>query len=250
MAGAKFQVKLYGHTSDDVESFSKKLAAILGISETEAMIIMHEVPLVVRDNLVKNAAENLNELLTSIRALSIVEPMDGITTEPVAQVAQPVAPALPESAAVPDEKDEFRFRLWTVLGVGLAGFLALFIFVGMIVSYLNLYETKPAKSTSPGKGTGVLGFIMPGIDEDDVAKMEAKVKNLRADYEDRREERDEANKDLYVADARLALPGEMELRRKRLSDAKIKMRAALKKLVAAQLELKRMKKVLSQEKSK
>jgi len=242
MSDARFQVKLYGHTSDDVESFSKRLAAVLMISETEAMILMHEVPLVIRDNMTRSAAENLSDLLTSIRALSIAEPMDGAVAEKKPQTAEYVASSVSRTIETADKARDTESKVWMYLGLGLAGFLAVFVIVGVIWSYLHMYSGAPTVNRTPSQEGEAGSAKALRIDEKAIADQERKVERLKRTYKERRAERDAAQKDLYVADYRLRISGEMEVRRARLRSAKAEMKTALDDLVDAQLELAKMKK--------
>jgi len=242
MYGPKFQVKLYGHTSDDVESFCKKLAAVLMISETEAMLLLHEVPLAVRDNLSQAAAENLSRLLTSIRALSIAEPMDGAVVEKTPSVSEPLAPRVAPSIEAADKRQDMQSNLWMYLGLGLAGLLIVSVIVGVISSYVNLYSGAPTATRAPAGTDDARVIKAREIDEKAMADLQWRVDRLETQYEELREERDAANKDMYVADYRLRIRGEMETRRARLRSAQAEMKRVLKELVDARLELARMKK--------
>ena len=242
MSGAKFQVKLYGHTSDDVESFCKKLAAVLMIEETEAMILLHDVPLIVRNNMTKAAAENLTEVLTSIRALSIAEPMDGSVIETKPRAPGAVASSIPGTLPPVDRREDMRSRAWMFLGLGLAGFLVVSVIIGVTASYINLYKESPSATRSPSP-EGDAGATEAGrVDEDTLADLQWKVDKLEREYDDLRKERDAAHKDVSVADYRLRIPGEMKIRRARLRSVKADMKAVLEELVEAKLQLSRMRK--------
>jgi hypothetical protein len=242
MPGSKFQVKLYGHTSDDVESFCKKLAAVLMVSETEAMLLLHEVPLVVRDNLTGPAAENLSKLLTSIRALSIAEPMDGAVVEKTRPIPEPLAPTIARTIESAGERQSMDANFWMYLGLGLAGFLIVSVIVGVISSYVNLYSGAPTATRTPAEQERAMVTEAHQIDENAMADLQLRVDRLETQYEELGVERDAANKDMYVADYRLRIPGEMETRRARLRSVQAEMRSVLKELADARLELARMKK--------
>lgn len=242
MSGATYQVKLYGHTSDDVESFCKKLAAVLEMEETAAMILLHDVPVVVRANLTKAAAENLSGLLTSIRALSIAEPMDGLAVETKPRVPESVAEDVLRASGTPYEGRDAQARVWMLLGLGLAGFLIVSVVIGVAVTYVNLYS-EPASATGNHSPQDDAGEKNAGrVDEGALADLQLKVDNLQREYDELRNERDAAHNDLSVADDRLVVPGEMQVRRDRLRSVQTDMRAVLKELVEARLQLDRMKK--------
>ncbi len=250
MSEAKFQVKLYGHTSDDVELFCKKLAAVLMISVTEAMILLHEVPLVVRDNLTSAEAEHLTDLLTSIRALAIAEPVDGVAIEKKPHVAKSVAPSIAHAIDTADERKNLRSSLLMYLGLGTAGFLIIFVIVGVLWSYFTLYSGAPTATPSPSNEQEAGATRAFRIDERTLNVLQARVERLQKEYEELNMERDAAQKDMYVADYRLNDPGEMDRRRARLRSVQAEMKQARKDLVDARLQLARMKKRLPKKASK
>jgi hypothetical protein len=248
--GPKYQVKLYGHTSDDVESFCKKLAAMLMVSETEAMIILHEVPLVIKSNLDKQAADNLSELLTSIRALSMVEPVEGGLVEEKPQVPHVSTTSDPREVETAADHGPSRSNIWMGLGLGAAACLVLFVIVGLISSYTNLYKKKPVEGLSSEKEAVVESSAESHVDEQTIAELETEVTYLEEEFKNAKMERQAAHKDFGVADYRLRVAGEMELRRKRIRIAEQEFKRVLNELVGARVELRRMKEIQAKQSSK
>lgn len=69
-----YRVVLYGHVVDDQALFCRRLAAALNISEELARKRAERKPVILEKGLSKQSAENLNQLLTSIGGLCLVQP--------------------------------------------------------------------------------------------------------------------------------------------------------------------------------
>jgi hypothetical protein len=142
---AKYQVKLYGFTSEDARAFCRDLARVLRTTDEEAWSLLLDAPLVVKDGLDKAQAQRLSETLVSISALCLMEPMDGTAEEEEVPEAPPLVPEATEPEPELVNRALWSFRIWSaivvVVGVGLLVFGAIAYFV----SYRNL---------SPVKGSG------------------------------------------------------------------------------------------------
>ncbi len=132
MAGPLYRIKLYGHSGQDGEWFVKKLAVVLQLSEAEAEDLVHAVPVVIKEGIEKDQADRLGEILTSIQALFLVEPMGGV--EATAE-AQPAKFGVPEAAEPADRDDALRADIWMTVGLVCAGLLVVLSAVGYISSW-------------------------------------------------------------------------------------------------------------------
>jgi hypothetical protein len=77
MSESLYRIKLYGHTGEDKEAFAENLAAVLQVDEKRARSLVAGVPSVLGEGLPQKRAQVLMEALKIIRALVIMEPMEG-----------------------------------------------------------------------------------------------------------------------------------------------------------------------------
>ncbi len=150
MSEGLYRIKLYGHVGDDEQDFCKNLAAVLHVDEEKARSLVADVPSVLEEGIPQHRAEVLMGALKIIRALVIMEPMEG--------------GALPERTALEKERDYFlgtdalrseepspRVKsIWMQWGVGLTT-LAI-VLVAILVLYLAADRPKSTTSVTHGPG--------------------------------------------------------------------------------------------------
>ncbi|MGO9572552.1 MAG: hypothetical protein ACLP5H_33970 [Desulfomonilaceae bacterium] len=148
-----YRIKLYGHSGSDTPLFCKNLATILNIDEDRARTLLRDTPAIIREGIEKEKAEEFCKLLEPIRALCIVEPLDGEIREddPSAAIVSTPLPASPEAD---DLKKDVSLRSWiwmVALVVTIGGFL-LFVGGGFISSFWNVYHHNRPPVTAPEGG--------------------------------------------------------------------------------------------------
>lgn len=148
MAGPLYRIKLYGHSGQDGEWFVKKLAVVLQVSDAEAEDLVHAVPVVIKEGIGKESADTLGEILTSIQALFLVEPMGEI--EETAEAQPPKFDVL-EATVRADKQDALRADVWMIFGAVAAGFLIILSVVGYISSWKSYSPDASAPATLPSK---------------------------------------------------------------------------------------------------
>jgi hypothetical protein len=149
-----YRIKLYGHSGGDTELFCKNLATILDIDPERARSLLQDSPAVIKEGIEKQKAEEFCKLLEPIRALCIVEPINGEVSEevPIAAVSSPRLADISEADDV--EKESPRgSRIWMVALAAAVGFLLLFIGGGFLSSFLSLYRHNRPPATAP-QGAG------------------------------------------------------------------------------------------------
>jgi len=82
MVGSLYRIKLYGQSGDDPEAFARSLAELLRIHTPLASALLRRTPVVIRENLTREEAENVREMIAVINGLCLVEPMDGFAESP------------------------------------------------------------------------------------------------------------------------------------------------------------------------
>lgn len=150
MPATLYRIKLYGHSGGDTELFCKNLAAILDIDPGRARALLLDSPAVIKEGIEKDKAEEFCKLLEPIRALCIVESVDGEVSEEVPSAVLAQA-SLPEREEPDDIKAQasFRSRIWVVALVVTIGAFLLFIGGGFISSFWSLYRHNRPPVTSP-----------------------------------------------------------------------------------------------------
>ena len=131
MTAPLYRIKLYGHSGQDTEWFAKKLAVILEMSDEDAVTLVKKAPAVIKEGIDKDRVERLREILASINALILVEPMGEIDVTPESQLEK-----LDALASVEVEKqDTLRADTWMTVGIACAGILVVLTVVGYIASW-------------------------------------------------------------------------------------------------------------------
>lgn len=145
----KYRIKLYGHTTSDPEAFCRNLAAVLDIGVENALDVLRQAPVLVADGIDEKEAEKLENRLSAIHALSLVEP----TAEDSAYQGAVPAEAVPVAAApVPWpsrlSKDEtFRWLAWSGVLAVVAGISILFLVARFTSTYLQLDRKQTGPSS-------------------------------------------------------------------------------------------------------
>lgn len=150
MAGPKYRIKLYGHTSKNLQSFLRHLASILKTDEDGARRVLMKVPVVIKEGIDREKAQSLQEALTLIDALCLIEPTPGEKTEPVATdpaVIKLLAKSV-RSESTPTKK--WTSKIWLPLGLGVATVLLVWIALAIISSHRLPSAHRPASSISRG----------------------------------------------------------------------------------------------------
>ena len=145
MASSKYRVKLYGHSTEDAESFSISLAAVLNKEPDEALKILLNAPVVVADGLEKNKAEHVAAVIESIKGLCLVEPTEGEESDVEKEESDPSGRAGLEAVSS-DRVEEKRekgeeasnVRQWVLIALA-AGF-AIFLVVAYLDTFLEVDE--------------------------------------------------------------------------------------------------------------
>jgi hypothetical protein len=149
---ALYRIKLYGHSGGDTDLFCEDLAAILDIDPEKARALLLDSPAIIKEGIEKEKAEEFCKLLEPIRALCIVEPVDGEISDdaPPAAIGPATLKAIPEAD---DLKKEAGFRSWIWMGALAVAIGALLLFVGggFISSFWSLYRhNRPPATSSEG----------------------------------------------------------------------------------------------------
>lgn len=111
MSDTRYRIKLYGHSSEDPYFFVMELAAILEIHPEEAREFLNSTPVTIKENVSAEEAEYLGDLLKVVRALIIVEPMDGVP-EKTPDKATEIS-VLKKQLEEQEDRAAFRSYLWS-----------------------------------------------------------------------------------------------------------------------------------------
>ncbi len=141
----KYRIKLYGHTSADPETFCTNLADALDVGMEESKLLLRQAPVTIADEIGEEEAESLQNRLTSIKALFILEPTSEETAYQGPEAAEALFPS--EDLAAPPfrlpKDDSLRWLAWTGVLAVLAGILLLFIVAAFTSTYLKLEHDQP-----------------------------------------------------------------------------------------------------------
>lgn len=171
MTGPLYRIKLYGHSGQDGEWFVKQLAVVLRMTEEEAERAVQAVPVVVKEGLAKDQADRLEEILTGINALFLVEPMGEGEALPEFQ-----AEALDSAASADaDREDALKADIWMTVGVVAAGLLIVLSIVGYISSWKNFGSESTAPVTESSKDRSVLPAMDPKVKEEKIRSLRSEI---------------------------------------------------------------------------
>lgn len=190
MSETTYRIKLYSHISQNPEKFLQDLAAVLGVSTTETLALLRDAPIVIREGLPKDHAEQFGELLKSVGALVLLEPE---SPETIARAGpSPHLHLSPEAKQhQQNQEDTLRFRVGiSVLGVLIA--LSVLFAGGMVLqSYVRMSAQKQSVTSQNSVKTSADGSSAP-VDledqfqtmaeelEDQIDAIQARLKELRS----------------------------------------------------------------------
>ncbi len=181
MRGTLYRIKLYGHSDSDTELFCRNLAAILAIDEEKAQALLRNTPVVIKEGIPREKAEEFCKLIEQIRALCIIEPVDS-------EIHEDAVPATDRDFALQTRAmNEFAKKtspgswIWMAVLVVTAGGFLLFAGGSFISSIWSVYHqnrstvsspVQDAQSTTSGSGLEVAA-PSPVSAEDLFARIDA-----------------------------------------------------------------------------
>jgi hypothetical protein len=133
MSDMRYRIKLYGHSSEDPYFFVMELAAILEIHPEEAREFLNSTPVTIKENVSEEEAEYLGDLLKVVKALIIVEPMDGVP-ETIRDKASELSD-LKKQLEEREDRTAFRSYLWA----GGTMLIAVVVFVWLTAAFWSSY---------------------------------------------------------------------------------------------------------------
>lgn len=149
MAGSQYRIKLYGHTSKDLRAFLKHLASILGTDEDGARQILLEVPVVIKEGISRDKARSLQEALTLIQALCLIEPMPGEKPEREGTDSAAIGQLLESVRSdLSTDKRTWTSKIWWPVGLGVATVLLVWGALAIMSSHRSTVPHRPRVSVS------------------------------------------------------------------------------------------------------
>jgi hypothetical protein len=133
MSDMRYRIKLYGHSSEDPYFFVMELAAILEIHPEEAREFLNSTPVTIKENVSEEEAEYLGDLLKVVKALIIVEPVDGVP-ETIRDKASELSD-LKKQLEEQEDRTAFRSYLWA----GGAMLIAVVVLVWLTAAFWSSY---------------------------------------------------------------------------------------------------------------
>ena len=128
------------------------MAALLHIDSERARTLLSDAPAIIKEGIEKQKAEKFRKQLEPIRALCIVEPMDGEVIEkaPSATIASTSLPEISEGDDL-KKKAAFSSWIWTTALVATIGSLLIFIASGVMSSFWRSYHhNRPPAAAAEG----------------------------------------------------------------------------------------------------
>lgn len=188
-----FTVKLYGSLMKDTAEFVRKLAIVLEMTESEAGLLMKNLPVAIGERLSRAQANELVKKLSSIQALFLVEQPDEENENDVAE-QHPTPTAHPVETK--DQSDEARSKFWLWLGTGTLAFLVVFAFFAYLKSYSRVKESQIPKLPLVQLKKNV-------IDADSLhkrrAELEERISNIESELKQLGEKKSNIKNDLAAA---------------------------------------------------
>jgi len=186
MTEPRYRLRLYGQSGDDPVAFARSLAALLKIDRGAAEELLGKAPVVIKEDLSQDEAEKLREIITIIRGLCLVEPMDGGSSEALI-AAFPLRLPKPEKKGILDQPVQ---RLaW--LGIG-----ALFL----IVLVIGAFALTPKTAVAP-REPGVLSKPSRVTTQERAARQKEMVRLQELSEEDLEYEQARLEEDvIYLTD--------------------------------------------------
>lgn len=184
-----YRIKLYGHSGSDTELFCRNLAALMDIDAEKARSILSDAPAIIKEGIEKQKAEEFCKQLEPIRALCIVEPMDGEVIEkaPSAAIASTRLPENPEADDL-KKKAGLRSWIWTTALAATIGVLLIFVGSGVMSSLWRAFHHNrpPATAGSPGPIDSQaeplpadVGLVSPQELQAQIDELEAQIESDR-----------------------------------------------------------------------
>jgi len=154
MVSSGYRVKLYGHSTDDADAFSKSLAVVLNKEPDEALRTLLSAPVIVADGLERRKAEHLAAVIESIKGLCLVEPTEGGAPDTDTDEVEP--PGREGLEAVPSdqteamrERGERASNIWQWILVALGAGSIVFAIVAYFSVFQEVHErVTPSKTPS------------------------------------------------------------------------------------------------------
>lgn len=149
----RYRVKLYGYMRSDDEAFAQKLAVVLALDASAVRLLLRDVPVVVREGLEESEANKLREFLTTIGALSLLEPMEDEEASTIVAAGQLTATGPAELPEAPKLTKKLPPVLWPGLILGALAFGLVFAVLSIWSSYTRMSQSyRPAlRSSEPAK---------------------------------------------------------------------------------------------------
>ena len=229
---AKYQVKLYGFTSEDARAFCRDLARILGTTEEEAWSLLLDAPLVVKEGLDKARAQRLSETLVSISALCLMEPMDEIEEEEGELEAPIPMLEVAETEPEPVKPDLWSFRIWSAVVAVTGAALPVFGAVEYFASYRNLYPAKGPATERPTDFTTQTKTTESGRETTETrVELIERMATLEASLNDSRDKAKELEDDINATAGKMGTdPFELRKKKQTLHAYRADIMNALKEL--------------------
>ncbi len=185
MTDREYQIKLYGHSDENPETFCERASHLLGIDPSQFRRLLDRAPVTVKQGLEKDQAVRLLRALKSIHGLAIIESEDGSSTDvdleaaygPEAARLFPTAQAPPQSDAVPltEQKERSRFRVWTGLLIGVA---SISVILGGAAYFFSYREVKKDTARMDRARSERSGEIRAQKNAEEIAQTKAEIADL------------------------------------------------------------------------
>ncbi len=191
MPGTLYRIKLYGHSGSDTELFCRNLAALMDIDAERARTLLSDAPAIIKEGIEKQKAEEFCKQLEPIRALCMIEPMDGEVIEkpPSEAIASTLLPESPEADDL-KKKAARRSWIWTAALAATIGVLLIFVGSGVISSLWRAYHHNRPPATAPRGSAGPIDSQVEPLPADagpvSFEELQAQVDELEARIESNR----------------------------------------------------------------
>ncbi len=183
-----YRIKLYGHSGSDTELFCRNLAALMDIDAERARTLLSDAPAIIKEGIEKEKAEEFCKQLEPIRALCIVEPMDGEVIEkaPSAAIASMPLPESPEADDL-NKKAALSSWIWMVALAATIGVLLIFVGSGVVSSVWRAYHHNRPPAAAPEGNAGPVDSQVEPLPADagpvSPQELQAQIDGLEASLE-------------------------------------------------------------------
>lgn len=147
--GVQYNIKLYGHTSEDSDRFTRDLAVLLAIDEAGARELLVNVPVIIARTPSKEQAEHFVQRMALIRGLCLVEAEEGgqpVAAPVEADSTSPLAEAPDEDLEERQKKESFLSYVWLSALVAVSGIA---LVAGLVVFAVQWWRTSVAHQPEP-----------------------------------------------------------------------------------------------------